>query len=288
MSAAPRIDLHAHSTASDGTLSPAELVRAAAESGLDVVAITDHDTTAGWAPALRALPTGLSLVRGAELSCRWYGERSTLSLHLLAYLFDPEAPELVAELARVRAAREERGERIVALLRADGIDVSWPQILTGAAGGTVGRPHIAQALIRAGLVTTTAEAFGAAWLGERYRLPKEDIDVFRAVRLVRAAGGVPVLAHPLASRRGRVAPDELIAELAAIGLAGLEADHEDHSPAERAHVHALAGELGLLVTGSSDFHGTHKSVRLGAFTTAPEAYERIVAEARGVTGVASG
>ncbi|MGK5518532.1 PHP domain-containing protein [Micromonospora sp. URMC 107] len=288
MSAAPRIDLHTHSTASDGTLSPAELVRAAAESGLDVVAITDHDTTAGWAPALEALPAGLSLVRGAELSCRWYGEEPALPLHLLAYLFDPEAPELVAELARVRAAREERGERIVALLRADGIDVSWPEILTGAGGGTVGRPHIAQALIRAGLVATTTEAFGPDWLGERYRLPKEDIDVFRAVRLVRAAGGVPVFAHPRATRRGRIAPDELIADLAAVGLAGLEADHEDHSPAERAHVRALADELGLVVTGSSDFHGTHKTVRLGAFTTDPGAYERIVAEARGVTEVASG
>ncbi|MCX4386848.1 PHP domain-containing protein [Micromonospora peucetia] len=288
MSAAPRIDLHTHSTASDGTLSPAELVRAAAEAGLDVVAITDHDTTAGWASALDALPAGLSLVRGAELSCRWYGEEPALPLHLLAYLFDPDAPELVAELARVRAAREERGERIVALLRADGVDVSWPEILTGAGGGTVGRPHIAQALIRAGLVTTTTEAFGPDWLGERYRLPKEDIDVFRAIRLVRAAGGVPVFAHPRATRRGRIVPDELIADLAAAGLAGLEADHEDHSPAERAHVRALAGELGLLVTGSSDFHGTHKTVRLGAFTTGPEAYERIVAEARGVTEVASG
>ncbi|BCJ58724.1 PHP domain-containing protein [Micromonospora endophytica] len=283
-----RIDLHTHSTASDGTLSPAELVRAAASAGLDVVAITDHDTTAGWQPALRALPRGLRLVRGAELSCRWFGEQPPLPLHLLAYLFDPESPELVAELARVRAARAERGERIVALLRADGIDVSWPEILAGTGGGTVGRPHIAQALIRAGLVTTTTEAFGPDWLGERYRLPKEDIDVFAAVRLVRAAGGVPVFAHPRATRRGRVVPDELIAELAVAGLAGLEADHEDHSPAERAHVHGLAAELGLLVTGSSDFHGTHKSVKLGAFTTGPEAYERIVAASSGVTEVATG
>ncbi|MET8082507.1 PHP domain-containing protein [Micromonospora sp. NPDC005237] len=283
---APRIDLHAHSTASDGTLSPADLVRAGAEAGLDVLAITDHDTTAGWAPAVRALPPGLRLIRGAELSCHWSGAQPPVPLHLLAYLFDPDHPELVAELTRVRAAREARGERIVALLRADDIDVSWPDILSGAGGGTVGRPHIAQALIRAGLVASTREAFGPDWLGERYRLPKDDIDVFRAVRLVRAAGGVPVFAHPRATRRGRVVPDELIAELAAAGLAGLEADHEDHSPAEQAHVRALAAELGLLVTGSSDFHGTHKSVQLGAFTTGVEAYERIVAA--GVTEVASG
>lgn len=288
MSAAARIDLHTHSTASDGTLGPAELVRAAAEAGLDVMALTDHDTTAGWEPAVAALPPGLTLVRGAELSCRWFGVEPAIPLHLLAYLFDPTEPELAAELARVRRAREERGERIVRLLQADGIQVSWSEILAGAAGGTVGRPHIAQALIRAGLVATTTEAFGPRWLGERYRLPKEDIDVFRAVALVRSAGGVPVFAHPRASRRGRIVPDELIVELAEAGLAGLEADHEDHSPAEREHVRALAAELGLLVTGSSDFHGTHKTVRLGAYTTGIEAYERIVELARGVTPVASG
>ncbi|MEV0725369.1 PHP domain-containing protein [Micromonospora purpureochromogenes] len=284
----PAIDLHTHSTASDGTLSPAELVRAAADAGLDVVAITDHDTTAGWDAAVRALPPGLTLIRGAEISCRWHGVEPAVPLHLLAYLFDPDHPELVAELARVRLAREVRGERIVELLRADGVDISWPEIMAAAGGGTVGRPHIAAALIRVGLVATTTEAFGADWLGERYRLPKEDVDVFRAVELIRAAGGVPVFAHPRATRRGRIVPDELIVELAAAGLVGLEADHEDHSPAEAAHVRALAAELGLLVTGASDFHGTHKTVRLGAHTTAPEAYERIVAAASGVTGVASG
>jgi predicted metal-dependent phosphoesterase TrpH len=287
-SRARRIDLHTHSTASDGTLTPAELVRAGARAGLDVLAITDHDTTAGWAPAVAALPPGLTLLRGAELSCRWYGQRRSIPLHLLAYLFDPDSTELVAELTRLRAARELRAEAIVELLRADGIKVSWAEIRAAAAGGTVGRPHIAQALIRAGLVRTTSEAFAPQWLGERYRLPKEDLDVFHAVRLVRQAGGVPVFAHPRATKRGRIVPDELIVELAGAGLAGLEADHEDHSPAERAHVRALAGELGLVVTGSSDFHGTHKTVRLGAHTTAPEAYEWIVAAARGVAPVASG
>ncbi|WP_019870751.1 PHP domain-containing protein [Salinispora oceanensis] len=281
-----RIDLHTHSTASDGTLTPGELVHAAAAAGLDVVAITDHDTTAGWEPAVRALPAGLRLVRGAELSCRWDGEDPAVPLHLLAYLFDPDDPDLTAALSRVRHARVERGERIVRLLQADGLEVSWPEILAAARGGTVGRPHIAQALIRAGLVATTSEAFGPDWLGERYRLPKEDIEVFEAVRLVRAAGGVPVFAHPRATRRGRVVPDELIADLAAVGLVGLEADHEDHTPAERAHVRGLAADLELLVTGASDFHGTHKTVRLGAFTTDVQTYERIVAT--GVTSVASG
>jgi predicted metal-dependent phosphoesterase TrpH len=285
--AAPRIDLHTHSTASDGTLAPAELMVAAAEAGLDVVAITDHDTTAGWDAAVAALPPGLTLVRGAELSCRWYGVEPSIPLHLLAYLFDPESPELAAEMARVRASREVRAERIVERLRADGIDVSWEEVYASAAGGTVGRPHIAQALIRAGVVSSTAEAFAPEWLGKRYRLPKEDMDVFRAVRLVREAGGVPVFAHPRATRRGRIVPDSLIAELAEAGLAGVEADHEDHSPEERAHVRALAAELGLLVTGSSDFHGTHKTVRLGAHTTSPEVFERLVAEAKGVPPVTS-
>jgi predicted metal-dependent phosphoesterase TrpH len=182
----------------------------------------------------------------------------------------------------VREDRERRAEKIVGLLRADGVNISWPEVLEYAAGGSVGRPHNAQALIRAGLVATTNEAFASRWLGARYFVPKADLDVFGAVRSIRAAGGVPVFAHPRATRRGRVVPDSLIVELAGAGLFGLEADHEDHSPQERAHVRALADGLGLVVTGSSDFHGTHKTVQLGAFTTAPEVYERIVSAAHGV------
>jgi 3',5'-nucleoside bisphosphate phosphatase len=278
----PTIDLHCHSTASDGTLTPAELVVAGAAAGLEVIAITDHDTTAGWAGAAAARPAGLSLVRGAELSCRWFGVQPAIPLHLLAYLFDPDEPQLAADLARLRTDRERRAERIVELLRADGVDISWPEVRGYAAGGSVGRPHIAQGLIRAGLVRTTTEAFASRWLGARYYVPKLDLDVFAAVRAVRAAGGVPVFAHPRATVRGRVVPDRLVVELAASGLFGLEADHEDHSPQERTHVRALAGDLGLVVTGSSDFHGTHKTVALGAFGTAREAYEMIVAAASGV------
>jgi predicted metal-dependent phosphoesterase TrpH len=277
-----RIDLHCHSTASDGTLTPAELVIAGAKAGLDVMAITDHDTTGGWAAATEARPDGLRLVRGAELSCRWYGVEPSIPLHMLAYLFDPQEPRLAADLARVREDRERRAEKIVERLRADGVDISWPEVLAYARGGSVGRPHIAQALIRAGLVQTTNEAFASRWLGARYFVPKADLDVFEAVRSVRAAGGVAVFAHPRATRRGRVVPDQLIVDLAAAGLFGLEADHEDHSPDERAAVRALAERLGLVVTGSSDFHGTHKTVRLGAFLTAESSYERIVAAANGV------
>ncbi|TML26655.1 MAG: PHP domain-containing protein [Actinobacteria bacterium] len=247
-----RIDLHTHSTASDGTFTPAQVVTAAAGAGLDVVALTDHDTTAGWAAAEAALPPGLTLVRGAELSCRWYTDGDSIGLHLLAYLFD---------------------------------HVSIQEVRGYAAGGTVGRPHLAHALIARGLVGTVSEAFGPRWLGQRYRLPKADIDVFHALALVRAAGGVPVFAHPRASVRGRIVPDSLIVDLAGAGLAGIEADHEDHSPQEREHVRALAKELDLLVTGSSDFHGSNKSVTLGAYTTDPRAYHRIVELARGVPTV---
>ena len=277
-----RIDLHCHSTASDGTLTPAELVNAGVAAGLDVMAITDHDTTGGWAAAAAARPEGLRLVRGAELSCRWYGVEPAIPLHVLAYLFDPAEPRLAGDLSRLRADREHRAERIVGLLRADGVDITWSEVHEYAAGGSVGRPHIAQALIRAGLVRTTSEAFTAEWLGSRYFVPKADLDVFEAVRAVRAAGGVPVFAHPRATKRGRVVPDKLIEDLAAAGLFGLEADHEDHSPRERTQIRALAARLRLVVTGSSDFHGTHKSVRLGAFQTTPEAYEMIVAAASGV------
>jgi predicted metal-dependent phosphoesterase TrpH len=280
--AVARIDLHTHTTASDGTDTPAELVRAAAAAELDMVGLTDHDTTAGWAPAAEALPPGLTLIRGAEISCRWFGPERSIGLHMLAYLFDPEHPAFATALARVRSARESRAERMVSLLRADGVEISWDEIHAFAAGGTVGRPHIAQALVRAGLVGTVSEAFDSEWLGARYRVPKEDVEVFTALKLIREAGGVAVFAHPRASRRGPIVPDALIVELAGAGLFGIEADHEDHTPGERAHVRRLATELGLAVTGSSDYHGANKTVRLGANLTSPEVAERIVTTATGV------
>lgn len=259
-------------------------MRAGEAAGLDVMAITDHDTTGGWEPAAAARPERLRLVRGAELSCRWRGPGMEwpIALHLLAYLFDPSEPRLAADLVRLRLDREQRAEKIVGKLRADGVPITWNEVRDYAAGGSVGRPHIAQALIRAGLVRTTNEAFASRWLGARYFVPKVDLDVFEAVRAVCAAGGVPVFAHPRATVRGRVVPDRLIADLADAGLFGLEADHEDHSPEERAHVRGLANDLGLVVTGSSDFHGTHKTVALGEFTTDPEAFEKIVSAATGV------
>ena len=275
-----RIDLHTHSTVSDGTLTPAQVVAAAADARLDIVALTDHDGIDGWAEARAAAERlGVGFVPGVELSCRWYAVDPAIPLHLLAYYVDPAHAELAAEMARVRSAREHRAERIVELMRADGVDVTWDEVQRYAAGATVGRPHLAQALIRRGLAATVADAFVPSMLGERWRLPKEDTDVFRALSLVLAAGGVPVFAHPRATKRGRVVPDELIKQMAGAGLFGLEADHEDHTPEQRAEVRALAADLGLVVTGSSDFHGANKPVKLGANLTAREAYERIRAAA---------
>ncbi|WP_248964053.1 PHP domain-containing protein [Sphaerisporangium perillae] len=283
-----RIDLHTHSTVSDGTDPPAALLGHAAAEGLDVVALTDHDTTAGWRAAAEAVPPGLTLVPGAELSGRWHGDEPSVGLHLLAYLFDPGNAALAEELAKVRRSRDSRSEKIVALLNADGIDVTLPEVHGYAAGGTAGRPHIARALLRRGLVRSMDEAFAPEWLGRRYRLPKTDIDVLTAVRLVSEAGGVSVLAHPRAGRRGHIVPDAVIAHLAEAGLWGVESGHPDHSDDDREHMRALARDLGLRATGSSDYHGDNKTVRLGAFTTDPDVYEDLVSAATGAAPVHGG
>lgn len=279
-----RIDLHAHSSASDGTDSPAELVRNAAAAGLDVVALTDHDTVAGYAEAIAALPAGLTLVTGAELSCRVDG----VSMHLLAYLFDPAEPEFARERELVRTDRFRRAEAIVRRCEELGAPITWERVQEIAGAGAVGRPHVASALVEAGVVATVSDAFTAGWLadGGRADVPKRETDPFEAVRLVRGAGGVPVFAHPGASKRGRTVPEETIARLAESGLAGLEVDHYDHDAETRAHLRGLAAELGLVVTGSSDYHGDRKPVRLGDDTTAPEAYEALISLAKGAATVA--
>lgn len=273
------IDLHAHTSASDGTLTPAELLHDAALAGLTAVAITDHDTTEGWAEAERACRPGLAVVRGVELSCR----SGDVSLHLLGYLFDPSYRPLVAAMERLRESRVGRARRMVAGLVAAGLPVTWEQVQR-IAGGVVGRPHIAQALVGAGLVGSIEEAFGPEWIGTRgrYWVDREELEVLEALRLVREAGGVSVFAHPGAAARGRIVGDEVIAQLAAAGLDGIEVEHPDHLPQMRAHLTRLAGELGLVTTGSSDFHGSNKAVRLGQERTAPEALERLVARASGV------
>jgi predicted metal-dependent phosphoesterase TrpH len=274
-----RIDLHCHSTASDGTDTPAELVRNAAAAGLDVVALTDHDTTRGHAEAIAALPAGLTLVTGAELSCRIDG----ISMHMLAYLFDPEEPALLAERELVRDDRVPRARAMVARIQELGVPVTWEQVARIAGDGSVGRPHVATALVELGVVPTVSDAFTPDWLadGGRAFVEKHETDPFEAIRLIKGAGGVAVFAHPAASKRGRTVPESAIAKMAAAGLDGLEVDHMDHDPDTRVRLRGLAGELGLLATGSSDYHGSRKTVALGEYTTDPEVYGEITRRATG-------
>jgi 3',5'-nucleoside bisphosphate phosphatase len=270
------IDLHVHSSASDGTDPPAEVMRRAAAAGLDVVALTDHDTTSGIAQAREALPPGLALVPGMELSC----VREHRSMHMLAYLFDLQDPALTAETELIRDDRTHRAEAMVARLRELGAPVTWEQVAAVADGAVVGRPHIARAMAAAGVVPTPADAFSEDWIGDggrayvgHYALAPE-----RAIALVRAAGGVPVLAHPRSP--GYEITDEVITRLAAVGLAGLEVFHPDHDDSERSRLTALAGSLGLVVTGGSDDHGAFNDHGLGSETTPPDQYERLLSLAR--------
>ncbi|EOM77382.1 PHP domain-containing protein [Rhodococcus rhodnii] len=277
-----RIDLHAHSSESDGTDSPARLVAAAAEAGLDVVAITDHDTTAGWEAAAAARPDSLTLVRGMEMSCAGRGEDGfDVPVHLLAYLFDPAAPAFAAERERLRAERVDRIRAMATRMRSAGLAIDPDRILAEA-GPSVGRPHLARALIDAGVVDSVADAFrGPLSTSSEFYVDKIDTPLADAVAMVADAGGVAVVAHPRARSRGRLMDLAQIAELVPDGLRGIEVHHPDHSAADVAVLDALADELDLVVTGSSDYHGSNKTIPLGAFTTAPEQYARLVDAATG-------
>jgi predicted metal-dependent phosphoesterase TrpH len=267
-----RADLHVHSTASDGTDSPAEVMRRAARVGLDVVALTDHDTVAGHAEA-RAAAGPVALLPGMELSCRLDGR----SLHMLAYLFDADQPELAAELARIRDDRVLRARAMVDKLVGLGVDVSWGQVAAIAGQAVVGRPHIARAMADSGAIASPREAFTRDWIadGGRAYVGRYALDPVRAIDLVRAAGGVTVLAHPRAGRDTWVT-NEQITRLAAAGLAGLEVFHPDQSEAERARLIALAHDLALVPTGGSDDHGSLTGYRLGGETTSAEAYQDLL------------
>ncbi|ADG75368.1 PHP domain protein [Cellulomonas flavigena DSM 20109] len=269
-----RIDLHTHSRASDGTQAPAVLVAAARDAGLDVVALTDHDTTAGWdEAAAAALDVGIALVRGTEVSARSRG----VSVHLLSYLQDPEHPALAGELARAAESRVTRARSIVELLARD-VPITWQDVLDQARDAVVvGRPHIADALVARGVVPDRDAAFAHLLRSDGpYHVDHYAPAAPVAVAAIRASGGVPVFAHPAADARGRIVPDDVFDELAEAGLAGLEVHHRDHSPAQRERLLAIAERLGLIVTGSSDYHGAGKLNRLGENLTDPQVLEEIV------------
>jgi len=282
----PLIDLHTHSTASDGTDTPEQLDAAAHRPAADVLAITDHDTTGGWDEAAVALPTGMRLVRGAEFSCvsPTGREERPVSVHLLGYLFDPAHPAIVAEQSRLRDERVVRLARITEKMTADGYPVDVESVFELVPEGTsVGRPHLARALVAAGVVESVNDAFATLLHnGSPYYVPKADTPVERAIAMVRAAGGVAVFAHPLARRRGRVVEPSVIADLAAVGLGGVEVDHPDHTPEDRELLRELAAAHDLVTTGSSDYHGTNKITPVAVEHTDPEAFEALLARTSGV------
>jgi hypothetical protein len=276
-------DLHSHSNASDGTTPPADVMARAAAAGLDVIALTDHDTVAGHAEAAAALPPGLTLLPGMELSCRLDGH----SVHMLAYLFDPANAELAAELAAIRDSRVSRARAMVARLAELGVPVTWEQISEIAGGGVVGRPHVARALAAAGVVATPADAFSPDWIGAggRAYVSRYALDPSRAIALVRAAGGVTVLAHPRGAGRGWAIPDEVIAGLAAAGLTGVEINHPQQDDEQRQRLRALARGLGLVPSGGSDDHGELTGFRIGV-EQAPEAsYPALIERATGAVPI---
>jgi len=274
----PGFDLHTHSTFSDGTLDPEQVVALAATRDLTGIALTDHDTTEGVDRArLAARATGLEVLLGCELSA----EQDGGPVHVLGYGFDPEEQAFAARRAWIRAGRVGRARRMVERLRALGADVDLDRVLELAGSGSVGRPHVAQAMVEAGVVADVKSAFVSEWIGTggRAYVAKDAVGPVEAVELIRGAGGVAVLAHPSLHAGAGAVPEPVIRAMAAAGLDGLEVDHPDQEPAERARLRALAGELGLEVTGASDCHGALYGYRLGVERTPDATVERLLARA---------
>ena len=271
-------DLHVHTSWSDGTDSVAELFAAAQAAGLTTLGMTDHDTAAHWDQARELVPAGMRVLPGAEFSTKHpAADGELVSVHLLGYLFDRTDPAVVAEWERMRTERAGRGGKIVANLVDAGFPITAGRVQEIAGHSAISRPHIARALMEAGVVGSVGEAF-AELLNENgpYYAALRSLPLTEAVELVTAAGGVPVLAHPRARAAAAVLTADVIAALVPLGLRGLEVEHPDHDDAARAELAGIAGELDLLQTGSSDYHGENKTIRIGQERTTDEVVERIV------------
>ncbi len=267
-----RIDTHTHSNVSDGTGSPSHVMAEAREAGIGAIGLVDHDTIAGWNEAEEAVAsTGVALIRGMEVSTEHRGA----TVHMLAYLFDP-AHEVVERHTRVTIAnRRSRIEEMVDMLSKD-YPVSLEDVLAQSAGVSIGRPHVADALVAAGIVADRSEAFATVLRrGSKYYVPRKDVSSLEAIDWIVKAGGKAVFAHPLAVSRGAVVDRHAFDELAEAGLFGIEVWHRDNPESERPFLLETAKRLGLRTFGSSDYHGTGKPNRLGENTTGPETVEAL-------------
>jgi len=272
------IDLHTHTTASDGTDSPAELVNKALSAGIQTLAITDHDSTFGWAEAIATLRPPMSLVLGAEISTLTL---EGISVHILGLLFDGEDSDLQAMLADSRDTRIPRMRKMVELMAADGIAIAMQDVMAATPpGATVGRPHLADALVKNKVVATRDEAFvDLLHNASKYYVTHAAPTPEAAISQIRKAGGVAVIAHPFASRRGEVISVATFTSLVAAGLNGIEVNHRDHSQIEREQLSEIAELLALVKTGSSDYHGNGKLNALGENLTDPAQWERLESQA---------
>jgi predicted metal-dependent phosphoesterase TrpH len=272
------IDLHTHTNFSDGTDSPTQLINKALAAGISVLGLTDHDSISGWQEAITALRPGISLVPGAEISCQ---TSDGISVHILGLLFDSENLELMGTMQATRENRHGRMAKIITRLNEAGIDISMQDVLDQLAeGATLGRPHLADALVKKGVVASRDEAFtqmlhnkSKYYVSHYSPLPEV------AIKMIKAAGGVSVIAHPMASHRGRTISLETFGSLIDAGLDGVEVDHRDHSPDEKTQLIELAKQNNLVMTGSSDYHGNGKLNQLGEYVTMPEQWERLEARA---------
>jgi predicted metal-dependent phosphoesterase TrpH len=272
------IDLHTHTNFSDGTDSPTQLINKALAAGISVLGLTDHDSISGWQEAITALRPGISLVPGSEISCQ---TSDGISVHILGLLFDSENLELMGTMQATRENRHGRMAKIITRLNEAGIDISMQDVLDQLAeGATLGRPHLADALVKKGVVASRDEAFtqmlhnkSKYYVSHYSPLPEV------AIKMIKAAGGVSVIAHPMASHRGRTISLETFGSLIDAGLDGVEVDHRDHSPDEKTQLIELAKQNDLVMTGASDYHGNGKLNQLGEYVTMPEQWERLEARA---------
>ena len=272
------IDLHTHTTVSDGTDSPAQLVNKALAQGLDTLAITDHDAIAGWSSAVQTLRGSLKLVLGAEISCL---TESGVSVHMLGLLFDGTNSALLEALENTRDERLPRMRKMIELMQADGIDISIADVEAAMPPkATMGRPHLADALVAKKIVQSRDEAFFELLNNEsKYYVAHLAPTPVDAIKLIRAAGGVAVIAHPFASLRGQILESSDFIDLKTAGLNGIEVNHRDQSNEERLSLLSIASDLDLVMTGSSDYHGTGKLNSLGENVTDPAQWERLEAMA---------